>query len=103
MALALGVVGQVAPSLLSALLPGMIEQLIWYALTLIGLMLLLRQVLHGGLMEKARALGHGQRLICPECHHEIADTAFCPFCGLALLSISRRMRRPLLPSKEEPT
>ncbi len=103
-ALACGVAGQVAPSLLSALVPGIVAQLIWYALTVVGITLLLRQLLHSGLMEKARALGHGQRLICPECHHNIADTPFCPYCGLALLSISRRMRRPLLSSSiEEPT
>ncbi|MGO8948729.1 MAG: PrsW family glutamic-type intramembrane protease, partial [Ktedonobacterales bacterium] len=101
-ALLCGLLGQVAPSLLSALVPGIVPQLIWFTVILIGLMLVLRQVLHSGLMEKARALGHGQRLLCPECRHEVADMPFCPFCGLALLSISRRMRRPLLSSKEEP-
>jgi RsiW-degrading membrane proteinase PrsW (M82 family) len=100
-ALILGILGQVAPPLLSALVPGLVLQLVWYALTLGGLMLLLRHVLHIGLMEKARTLGHGQTLRCPECHHEVADVAFCPYCGLALLSISRRMRRPL--PTQEPT
>jgi RsiW-degrading membrane proteinase PrsW (M82 family) len=100
-ALSLGVLGQVVPPLLSALLPGLASQFIWYSLILLGLMLALRHVLHSGLMEKARALGHGQTLRCPECHNEIADLPFCPFCGLALLSISRRMRRP--PSIQEPT
>jgi RsiW-degrading membrane proteinase PrsW (M82 family) len=100
-ALVLGLLGQVVPPLLSALVPGLVLQLVWYALTLGGLMLLLRHVLHVGLMEKARTLGHGQTLRCPECHHEVADVAFCPYCGLALLSISRRMRRPL--PTQEPT
>jgi RsiW-degrading membrane proteinase PrsW (M82 family) len=99
-ALSIGALGQVAPPLLSALVPGQILQVFWYALILSGLMLILRHVLHSGLIEKARALGHGQRLVCPECHHEVADMPFCPFCGLALLSISRRMRRPLLPVEE---
>jgi RsiW-degrading membrane proteinase PrsW (M82 family) len=99
-ALGLGVLGQVAAPLLSALIPGQILQLLWYGLILSGLVLILRHVLHSGLIEKARALGHGHRLVCPECHHEVADMPFCPFCGLALLSISRRMRRPLLRSEE---
>jgi RsiW-degrading membrane proteinase PrsW (M82 family) len=94
-ALSLGLLGQVAPPLLSALIPGLVAQVIWYSLAVLGLTLLLRHVVHSGLMEKARSLGHGQTLRCPECHHEISDTPFCPFCGLALLSISRRMRRPL--------
>ncbi len=102
-ALIAAVIGQVAPGLLSALIPGVAAQLTWYALVLIGLILLLRQVLHTGLLEKTRALGQGQNLICPECHHEIADRPFCPYCGLALLSISRRMRRPLLSSTGKPT
>ncbi len=100
-ALVLGILGQVMPPLLSALVPGLVLQLTWYALTLGGLMLLLRHVLHTGLMEKARTLGHGRTLRCPECHHEVADVSFCPYCGLALLSISRRLRRPLPP--QEPT
>jgi len=100
-ALLLGALGQVIPPLLSALVPGVVLQLIWYALTLLGLMLLLRHLLHSGLILKARALGHGQKLRCPQCHHEISDLPFCPFCGLALLSISRRLRRPL--RAEEPT
>jgi RNA polymerase subunit RPABC4/transcription elongation factor Spt4 len=99
-ALCLGMLGQVAPPLLSALIPGQILQLLWYALILSGLTLILRHVLHSGLIEKARALGHGQRLVCPECHHEVADMPFCPYCGLALLSISRRMRRPLVRAEE---
>ncbi len=93
--LLLGALGQIAPPLLSSLLPGLVMQIIWYALTLLVLMLLLRRVLHIGLIEKARPLGHGQTLICPQCHHEVSDLPFCPNCGLALLSISRRMRRPL--------
>jgi hypothetical protein len=91
----------VVPPLLSVLFPGLALQFIWYSLILLGLMLVLRHVLHSGLMEKARALGHGQTLRCPECHNEISDLPFCPFCGLALLSISRRMRRP--PPIQEPT
>jgi RsiW-degrading membrane proteinase PrsW (M82 family) len=99
-ALGLGALGQVAPPLLSVLIPGQILQLLWYVLILSGLVLILRHVLHSGLVEKAQALGHGQRMVCPECHHEVADMPFCPFCGLALLSISRRMRRPLLRAEE---
>lgn len=100
-ALSLGLLGQVVPPFLSALIPGLVPQLIWYSLVLLGLMLALRHVVHSGLIEKARALGHGKTMRCPECHHDISDVPFCPFCGLALLSISRRMRRPL--PTQEPT
>ncbi len=91
-AVLLGVFGQVVPALGSDLLGGTILTLLWYAVTLAILLLLVRHVLHGGLIEKAHVLGHGLSLRCPHCHHLVGDVAFCPYCGLAMRATSKRGR-----------
>ncbi|HLZ22251.1 MAG TPA: PrsW family glutamic-type intramembrane protease [Ktedonobacterales bacterium] len=100
-AVLLGVLGQIVPAVGSALLGGPILSLVWYAATLGALLLLARVVLHIGLIEKARPLGHGGTLVCPHCGHRIPDVAFCPHCGIALRSIARRDRRSAAPVGEE--
>jgi hypothetical protein len=99
-ALGLGVLGQVVPSLGSDLRGGQATDLVWYGGTLLVLVLLVRHVLHVGLVEKARSLGHGGLVRCPHCFHQVPDVPFCPHCGLAMRSTARRARRPL-PGKEQ--
>jgi RsiW-degrading membrane proteinase PrsW (M82 family) len=94
-AIAIGALGQVVPALGSTLVGGEVLSLVWYAATLVILMLLVRHVLHVGLIEKARTLGHGGSMRCPHCHHLVSDVAFCPHCGLALRSTGKRHRRPM--------
>lgn len=98
-AVALGFLAQIIPALGSDLLHGQILTLVWYAATLVVLLLILRVVLHTGLLEKARELGHGGEILCPHCHRRIPDAPFCPYCGIALRSVSKRARRPL-PTEE---
>lgn len=83
---------QVLPSLLSTLVGGLIMALIWYALAVVAALLLLRRVLHVGLIEKGRPLGHGGDMTCPQCGHRVGDVAFCPYCGLALHATTKRKR-----------
>lgn len=100
-AVLLGFLGQIIPAVGSVLFGGQIRSLVWYAATLAVLLLVDRTVLHVGLIEKARPLGHGSTLICPHCGHRIPDVAFCPHCGIALHSIARRDRRRIVPPGEE--
>lgn len=95
-----GFAAQIIPALGSDLLYGQILTLVWYGATLFALILALRMALHAGLLEKARELGHGGELICPHCHRRIPDGPFCPYCGIALRSLSKRSRRPLLRRQE---
>jgi RsiW-degrading membrane proteinase PrsW (M82 family) len=100
-ALAIGFLGQIVPSLLADLtqsqqvlnLSPQILNLIWYGVTIILLMLYTRHVLHVGLIDKARALGHSGTIRCPHCFHTVPDVPFCPNCGIAMRSIAKRARR----------
>jgi RsiW-degrading membrane proteinase PrsW (M82 family)/RNA polymerase subunit RPABC4/transcription elongation factor Spt4 len=94
-AIVLALLGQVVPSLGSDLAGGQVVTLIWYAATLVVMLLLLRRVLQVGLLEKARPIGHGGMVRCPHCHSVVADDAFCPHCGIALRSTSKRQRAAL--------
>jgi hypothetical protein len=68
--------------------------ILWYAIPLLGIILLLRQVLHIGLIDKARSVGQGGTITCPHCHQTVADLPFCSNCGIAMRSISKRARVP---------
>lgn len=92
-AAALALLGQVVPSVGVIFYGGQLLNLVWYGLTLIVLMLVVRHVLHVGLIEKARDLGHGGALRCPNCFHTVPDVPFCPNCGVAMRSIAKRARR----------
>ncbi len=94
-AVVLALLGQIVPSLGSGLAGGLVVTPLWYAATLVVMLLLLRRVLQVGLLEKARPIGHGGMLRCPHCHSVVADDAFCPRCGLALRSVSKRHRHAL--------
>ena len=73
--------------------PTQVLNLLWYALALLAIMLIVRQVLHVGLIDKAQALGHGGNLRCPNCAHIVPDVPFCPNCGIAMRSVAKRIRR----------
>ncbi len=92
-AVPIALLGIVLPALLSVLAGGQVLDLLYYAIALVALLLVIRHTLHMGLLEKARALGHGGTLRCPHCGEEVGDTAFCGHCGLALSSLPPR-RRP---------
>lgn len=93
LALLIGALGIVIPSVGANLLGGNILNLVWYAVVIAILLLLLRRILHTGLIEKARTLATGGEIECPHCHHIVPDAAFCQHCGIALRSIARRDRR----------
>jgi hypothetical protein len=95
LALLVAALGQVIPAIGVDLLGGAIVDLFWYGGVLLALILVMRHVLHVGLLAKARTLGHGGTLRCPHCFHEVPDVPFCPHCGLAMRSTPRRGRRPL--------
>jgi RsiW-degrading membrane proteinase PrsW (M82 family)/DNA-directed RNA polymerase subunit RPC12/RpoP len=100
-AVVVALLGQILPSLLSDLIGGLVVTLVWYALAVVALLLAVRVVLHAGLIEKARPLGHGGELTCPQCGHRIGDVAFCPYCGLALRATTKRERRAARQPREE--
>ena len=92
-AVLIALVAQVVPALGNDLVGGLIIALLWYGATLLVMLLLVRHVLHIALTAKARELGHGGMLRCPQCHHEVPDVPFCPNCGLAMRSTAKRARR----------
>jgi RsiW-degrading membrane proteinase PrsW (M82 family) len=95
-AVVLALLAMIVPALGSALWGGQLAALLWYGATLVVMILLVRHVLHVGLVEKAHELGHGSTLTCPKCHHPAPDLPFCPTCGVALRSAATRARRPAL-------
>jgi RsiW-degrading membrane proteinase PrsW (M82 family) len=94
-ALIAAVLGMIIPALGVTLYGGQWLNILWYAIPLLGIILLLRQVLHVGLIDKARSVGHGGTITCPHCHQTVADLPFCSNCGIAMRSISKRARVPV--------
>jgi hypothetical protein len=92
-AVTLALLGLVVPSVGVIYFGGQILNLIWYGGALVVLMLVVRHVLHVGLIEKARELGHAGTLRCPNCFHLVPDVPFCPNCGVAMRSVAKRVRR----------
>ncbi len=92
-AIAIALLAQIIPAVGVTFYGGQVLNLLWYGAAVIALILIVRHVLHVGLIEKASALGHGGTLKCPHCLHTVPDVPFCPNCGIALRSISRRHRR----------
>jgi protease prsW family protein len=94
-ALIAAILGMIIPALGVTLYGGQWLNILWYAIPLLGIILLLRQVLHVGLIDKARSVGHGGTITCPHCHQTVADLPFCSNCGIAMRSISKRARVPV--------
>jgi RsiW-degrading membrane proteinase PrsW (M82 family) len=106
-AIVIGLLGQIVPAVLSALWGGPWLDLLWYGAAVLSLLLLVRALLHVGLIDKARPLREGGTEQCPQCYHPLKGTeSFCPYCGLALRAIPRRARSPRAgqePSGQEPS
>lgn len=96
-AIVIALLGEVVPALVVTYVGSQLLNLVWYGLAVIILMLIVRHVLHVGLIEKARELGHGGTLRCPHCLHTVPDVPFCPNCGIAMRSIARRQRQASAP------
>ncbi|HEV7126177.1 MAG TPA: PrsW family glutamic-type intramembrane protease [Ktedonobacterales bacterium] len=84
---------EIVPALGNDLYGGLILALIWYGVVLVIMLVVLRHVLHVALTSKAKELGHGGMLRCPQCFHDVPDVPFCPNCGLAMRSTAKRARR----------
>lgn len=92
-AILIALLAQIVPAVGVTYYGGQVLNLLWYGVAVLVLILIVRHVLHVGLIEKASALGHGGTLKCPHCLHTVPDVPFCPNCGIALRSIARRHRR----------
>ena len=102
-ALLAAAVGQVAPSLLTDLIPGETRSFIWYLLAAAGLLFLARVGLHVGLLEKgAEAEGIATMVRCPTCQRLTPDLAFCAECGMALRASPKRGVRRVAPPETPP-
>lgn len=101
----IGVLGQIVPSLGYDLIGGQFMAWVWYGAAAVALLILLRLLIHDGLVEQARTLGPSGLQVCPHCLHPVPpDAAFCPHCGFALHASARRSRRPLAQQgSERPT
>jgi RsiW-degrading membrane proteinase PrsW (M82 family) len=101
-AIIIGLLGQIVPAVGSALWGGPFLDLLWYGGAVIIMLLLVRSLLHIGLIDKARPLRNGDIEQCPQCYHQLHGTeSFCPYCGLALRATPRRARNPR--AGQEPT
>lgn len=101
-AIVIALLGQIVPAVGSTLWGGPILDLLWYGGTVIVLLLIVRSLLHIGLIDKARPLRSGDTQECPQCFHQLRGTeSFCPYCGLALRATPRRARTPR--AGQEPT
>ncbi len=97
--LVVAALGQVAPSLLTDLLPGQIRSFVWYLLAAGALLMLARIGLHLGLLEKgSEADGAPDLVRCPTCQRMTPDLTFCTQCGVALRASSKRAARRARPA-----
>lgn len=102
LAILIALLGQIVPAVGSTWWGGPVLDLLWYGGTVIILVLLVRSLLHIGLIDKARPLRSGDTVECPQCYHQLQGIeSFCPNCGLALRAIPRRVRAPR--ARQEPT
>lgn len=102
LAILIALLAQVVPAVGSTLWGGPFLDLLWYGGAVIIMLLLVRSLLHIGLIDKARPLRNGNTEECPQCYHQLNGTeSFCPYCGLALRAIPRRARSPR--AGQEPT
>ncbi|HKT39796.1 MAG TPA: PrsW family glutamic-type intramembrane protease [Ktedonobacterales bacterium] len=98
LAVIIALLGQTVPAVGSVLWGGPILDLLWYGGAVVILLLLVRSLLHIGLIDKARPLRSGASEECPQCFHQLRGTeSFCPYCGLALRATPRRAQRARRP------
>jgi hypothetical protein len=57
--------------------------LAWQTLMVAPLLVAIRYLLHHSLLEEAEHMGY-RPMVCPNCHHAIVASSFCPQCGKAL-------------------
>jgi RsiW-degrading membrane proteinase PrsW (M82 family) len=92
-AILIALLALILPAVGATFYGGQVLNLLWYGIPVVIMMLIVRHVLHVGLIDKARDLGHGGTLKCPHCLHTVPDVPFCPNCGIAMRSVARRHRR----------
>jgi hypothetical protein len=105
LAIIIALLGQTVPAVGSTLWGGPLLDLLWYGGAVVILLLLVRSLLHIGLIDKARPLRSGNAEECPQCFHQLRGTeSFCPYCGLALRATPRRRPRTRAPrAGQEPS
>jgi RsiW-degrading membrane proteinase PrsW (M82 family) len=105
LAIIIALLGQIVPAVGSTLWGGPILDLLWYGGAVVIMLLLVRSLLHIGLIDKARPLRSGTAEECPQCFHQLRGTeSFCPYCGLALRATPRRRQRtPARRAGQEPS
>lgn len=91
------VIALIIPAIGTAAWGGQWRNILWYGLVLIAIMIILRQALHTGLIDKAASIGHGGTLRCPHCGASVADVPFCSNCGMSMRSVDRRARKQATP------
>ncbi len=97
----IGVLGQTVPSLGYDLIGGQVMALVWYGAAAAVLLILLRVLVHDGLLERKSPRSSEAPLACPHCGRLVPpDAAFCPHCGFALGTPPYGRSRPVPPSPE---
>lgn len=78
--------------------------LIFQAAVVAAMLVYIRHLIHGALLEEAKDFGF-QTLVCPHCQHTIGASAFCPLCGGAVSAGPRTVigtATPVVASATEP-
>lgn len=70
---------------------GQAGQLVWQGGIVIGLLLVVRYLLHRALLEEAVDLGMRPSL-CANCHRHVIAAGFCPCCGMAIAASPHHIR-----------
>ena len=84
MQVGLGVAGYYMPTLLGVVI-------LWGAAAAV-MLVLVRVILHFGLLEEVAERSTGALVACSECHRLVADTLFCSNCGVSRRAVPKHAR-----------
>jgi FAD/FMN-containing dehydrogenase len=92
LAAAVALVGDAGVTAAGLLVTNLVGLIVLWAATASVMLLALRIVLHGLILDEARRLDIGDPIACPECHRMVPFMGFCPACGIARTGTPKKPR-----------
>lgn len=96
-AIALAFAVQIGLGVASYHVPSLLGLVILWAAAAALMLVLVRVVLHFGLLEETTERAIGPQVPCTECHRMVPDTLFCSHCGAARRAMPKHARPPRPP------